>query len=656
MQSLWDETHAATLVNDPLALRVYTSRLLGSNPSLVLHGGGNTSVKAQVPNLFGEVEDILYVKGSGWDLGTIEAPGFAPVRMETLLRMAELKHLTDSDMVKYQRTAMIDPAAPNPSVEAVLHAIIPFTFVDHSHADAVVIMTNTENGEERICDLYGPNMFIVPYVMPGFILARTVYAMTRDVDWQTLDGMVLLNHGLFTWGDDARTSYERHIDIVTQAEEYLARHAVVSIPSAPAPHEDLPKLARLRQAVSQTVGAPMLAQLDTAEESLVFAAMPNAAEVGTRGLLTPDHVIRTKRIPIVVGADPAADMAQYVDEYHAYFTRHTDGTLTELNPAPRWAIWPQRGTVAFGRNVKEVSVINDIKRHTIAAIHVGEALGGWHVLGEKEIFEVEYWELEQAKLKRGGASPEFTGKVALVTGAASGIGQACVEALAAKGAAVAALDINPAITDQFDTPDVLGLVCDVSADASIQAAVDATIRHFGGLDIVVSNAGVFPNSQLLEEMDAAMWEHSMMLNLTSHQRLLQMCTPYLKMGIDPAVIIIASKNVPAPGPGAGAYSVAKAGLTQLARVAALELGKSGIRVNVLHPNAVFDTALWTEELLQMRADSYGITVDEYKRNNVLGVEITSHDVAALACAMAGPLFAQTTGAQVPIDGGNERVI
>lgn len=656
MQSLWDDSLATPFANSPLALRVYTSRLLGGNPSLVLHGGGNTSVKTHVPDLFGEREEILYVKGSGWDLATIEAAGFAPVRMKTLLRMAELEHLSDGDMVKHQRAAMIDPGAPTPSVEAILHAIIPFQFVDHSHADAVVIITNTEDGAERIRNLYGLNMLIVPYVMPGFILARTVYQMTRTIDWQRLDGMVLLNHGLFTWGDDARTSYERHIDIVTRAEEYLVAHAAVEIHTPQRAAEKRPALAHLRQSVSYASGAPMLAQLDASESAVAFSTLPNVADLSTRGLLTPDHVIRTKRIPTVIEDDPAAAIAQYVDDYHAYFARNTDGTLTELDPAPRWAVWPGHGTVAFGRTMQEMAIINDIVRHTIAAIHLAEALGGWHVLGEKEIFEIEYWELEQAKLKRGSRPPELAGKVALVTGAASGIGRACVEALVKRGAAVAALDINPAIANQFTSSQVLGVVCDVSNEDAMQNAIDATVRHFGGLDMIVSNAGVFTSSQTIADMGADSWERSLSLNLTSHQRLLQRAIPYLKLGFDPAVVIIASKNVPAPGPGAGAYSVAKAGLTQLARVAALELGKFGIRVNVLHPNAVFDTGIWTPEVLAQRAQSYGLTVDEYKRNNVLGVEVTSQDVAALACALLGPTFAKTTGAQIPVDGGNERVI
>lgn len=660
MKSLWDDQKAAALANDPLALRVYSSRLLGGDPTLVLHGGGNTSVKTTVKNFFGDEEEILYVKGSGWDLGTIEAPGFAPVRLSVPLRMAERETISDTDMVKNLRAGMLDSSAPTPSVETVLHAIIPFKFVDHTHADTVVAVMNTPGGAERMREIYGPNMLIVPYVMPGFILARTVYTMTRDIDWQKLDGILLMNHGVFTFADDAKRSYERHIEIVTQAEAYVAQHTEPRSATTTPAQVDLLQLARLRRAVSQARGTATLAQLNAGAEAVAFSTMPAIADVGTRGLMTPDHVLRTKRAPVMITSNVEADVAKYAENYRAYFERNKDmyagKKLNMLDPAPRWAIWPGQGTVALGRTVGEASIISDINYHTIHAIEQAEALGGWQVLSEPEIFEVEYWELEQAKGRAGAPGPVLQGKIALVTGAASGIGRACVEALHAQGATVAALDINPAITTTFTQKGILGQTCDVTSAEQLKAAIEATVRQFGGLDILVCNAGMFPSSQTIETMDAKAWSRSLELNLTSHQQLLQLAIPYLKLGVDPAVVIIASKNVPAPGPGAGAYSVAKAGLTQLARVAALELGQFGIRVNVMHPNAVFDTGIWTPEVLEKRAASYGISVDEYKKNNVLQVEITSKDVAALACAMVGPLFAKTTGAQVPIDGGNDRVI
>ncbi len=662
MQSRWNEKEAAKFAKDPLSLRVYSSRLLGSDPSLVLHGGGNTSVKATAQDIFGEEEEVLYVKGSGWDLATIEAPGFAPVRLSALRRMATLKELSDSDMVTAQRAALTDPYAPNPSVEAILHAIIPYRFVDHSHADAVVALTNTPEGEAIVRELYGPQMMIVPYVMPGFVLARTIYEMTRDTDWDSLPGMILLNHGVFTFADDARESYQRHIEIVTAAEEFIELKAgneteVKGTDSTSEPAVPLTELARLRKAVSGIRGQAVLASIDQGIATRRFSGLSEAPELATRGLLTPDHVIRTKRIPLVVTEEGAEqDVEGYASAYCEYFENHTDGSLSRLDPAPRWALWPGVGSVAFGVNPKEVAAIDDIRRHTLQAVGWSEALGGWQPLGESEIFAIEYWELEQAKLKGAGTPPPFQGKVALVTGGASGIGRACVEAFLGQGAVVAALDVSPEVEGLFDQQNALGISCDVSDFDGLKRAVDQVVGRWGGLDVVVCNAGIFPASQSIADMDAGHWDRSIQVNLTSQQRLLQACAPYLKLGCDPSVVVVGSKNAPAPGPGAGAYSVAKAGLTQLARVAALELAADGIRVNVLHPNAVFDTALWTDDLLRKRAASYGVSVEEYKARNLLGVEITSSDVAELACTLAGPAFAKTTGAQIPVDGGNDRVI
>ncbi len=656
MKSLWDEQQAAACGDDALALRVYTSRLLGREPSLVLHGGGNTSVKACVENLFGETESVLYVKGSGWDLATIEKPGFAPVRLDVLNKMAQLETLSDSDMVNAQRAAMLDPHAPNPSVEAILHAIIPFDFVDHTHADAVVTISNTADGEARLKEIYGDDVLILPYIMPGFVLARQVYEKTAGIDWSQLKGIVLMHHGLFTFADDGRESYENMIEMVSQAEAFLDQSAPIATATSMPATLDLMQLAAMRRAVSAARGAPVLAQLDNDADAVDFSARPDVADIAARGPLTPDHVIRTKRIAMIVGDDADASVSAFSDDYGDYFRRNNDGSLTCLDPAPRWALWPRRGALAFGTTPGECQIIADISRHTMQAIGRAEMLGGWDALPEKDIFELEYWELEQAKLKKGAAAPEFRGKVALVTGAASGIGAACVEALLARGAVVAALDIHADITSRFPATSVFGMVCDMTDPIAVQDAVAATIRRFGGLDMVISNAGVFPASSRIEAMDATTWQQSMDVNLSSHQHLMQEVIAYLKRGIDPAMVIIASKNVPAPGPGAAAYSVAKAGLTQLARVAALEFGADGVRVNVLHPNAVFDTAIWTDEVLRKRAASYGLSVQDYKTNNVLKCEVRSKHVAELACAMAGDLFACTTGAQLPVDGGNERVI
>ena len=656
MKSLWSDTSVDEISENPLQLRVYSSRLLGQDPDLVLHGGGNTSVKITEKNIFGDDEDILYVKGSGWDLGDIEAEGFAPVKLNVLQYMASLEQLSDTSMVSMQRAAMTNPYAPNPSVEAVLHAIIPFKYVDHTHADALVTITNTPNGEDKIKEIYGDRVLIVPYVMPGFILAKEIYGLTRDIDWAQYDGMILLNHGVFTFDDDAKSSYEKMIKIVSRAEDYIAAQTS-SITSAENNSKiDLQALATIRKKVSMLRGGAVYALADNSAEACSFASLNNIDSIASRGPLTPDHIIRTKKSPLIIQGNTSNEVDDYAAAYQTYFDKNANDHQVCLDHAPRWAVWKKQGLISFGTSLKEANIISDISCHTIKAIQLAEKLGGWQALPENDLFDMEYWELEQAKLNKSKISPEFQGKIALVTGAASGIGKACVEALLEKGAAVAALDIDPAINGMFGRNDVLEIICDVSNDAVLKNSVEETVRHFGGLDILVTNAGVFTANENIEDMSDDTWQLSMDINLSSHQRLMKYCIPYLRHGIDPAIVIIASKNVPAPGPGASAYSAAKAGLTQLARVAAFELGKDNIRVNTIHPNAVFDTGVWTEEMLQGRAKSYGISVDEYKANNVLHTAVTSKNVAEMACAMAGEAFAKTTGSQVPVDGGNERVI
>ncbi|MEM1320035.1 MAG: bifunctional aldolase/short-chain dehydrogenase [Bacteroidota bacterium] len=656
MRSRWNDQDAQALNNDLLQLRVYTSRLIGQEEDLVMHGGGNTSVKIRETNLFGEMEDLLYVKGSGWNLGTIEAPGFAPVRLQTLQQMAKLDTLSDPDMVKYQRAAMTNPFAPNPSVEAILHAIIPFTFVDHTHADAVVTITNTPSGEQRIKAIYDDRVLIIPYVMPGFILAKTIHQMTQGFDWNSIEALILMNHGVFTFHKDPKVSYENMIRIVSEAEDYLKAQGAVPVADAPPGQADPAQIAQIRQAVGQHWGQPVLARFNGSPATRHFTDHHATKSFANRGPITPDHIIRTKRIPVLLEGEPKQAIDQFVKQYQDYYNTYNDGSQQMLDPAPRWAVWPGHGTLSFGTTSKAITIISDISRHTMKAIQQAEHLEAWQPLPQKELFEMEYWVLEQAKLKKGGSPPPMQGKVALVSGAASGIGKACVEQLVAEGAVVVALDINPAIRDCFDPKSVLGVVCDLTQNDAIEAALTKAVLHFGGIDLLVSNAGIFPQSQAIAELDAELWSRSLDINLTSHQRLLHRCIPYLEQGFDPAVVIIGSKNVPAPGPGASAYSVAKAGLTQLARIAALELGKKGIRVNIIHPNAVYDTAIWTEEVLQARAEHYGLSIEAYKTNNVLKTEVTSKDVANLTVQLLGPAFGKITGAQIPIDGGNDRVI
>ncbi|MGB3405549.1 MAG: bifunctional aldolase/short-chain dehydrogenase [Microcoleaceae cyanobacterium] len=655
MKNLWNDQEAAQYQGD-LELRVYTSRLLGRDPSLVLHGGGNTSVKIQETNLVGEPEDILYVKGSGWDLATIETAGFSPVRMPHLLKLAKLEKLSDSQMVNELKTQMTRSSAPSPSVETILHATLPYKYVDHTHADAIIAVTNTAKGLERIQAIYGEKVVVIPYIMPGFDLARLCAEyFSKDATEKTI-GMVLMNHGIFSFGNTAKESYDRMIELVAMAEDYVEAHIPAKtddIPSITAPKTLVaPLLAQIRSEVSKVAGCPMIVSLQQTDKTLAFAQRPDIETLSQQGPATPDHVIRTKRIPLI-----GTDVSGYAAAYQDYFNSYGTSEHTILDPAPRVIIDPDFGICTVGKTAKDAQIVADIYDHTINVIETATQLGGYQALSAKDLFQVEYWELEQAKLRKGGQKPPFTGEIALVTGAASGIGKACVESLLSRGAAVIGLDINPEIEEMNSRLDFLGIMCDVTDEKEISSAIENSIRRFGGLDMLILNAGIFPRSCPIKDLTSETWRNVMAVNLDANLVLMRESFPYLKMAPNTGrVVIIGSKNVPAPGPGAAAYSASKAALNQLIRVAALEWGEAGIRLNSVHPNGVFDTGLWTEEILQSRASHYGLTVEEYKKNNLLKVEVSSHSVAELAIEMCGDLFAQTTAAQIPIDGGNERVI
>ncbi len=729
MLNRWDDGEAAqwTRLGD-LGEITYGSRLVGADPALVLHGGGNTSIKGHSTDPWGEPVPTLWVKGSGWDLATIEPPGFAPLRLEPVRRLAELAELSDTEMVSQLRIHLLDASAPNPSVEAILHALLPHRAVLHSHADAVLALTNTAEGDERVRELWGDRAVVVPYVMPGFDLARRCADEWQAQAHDGTEAMVLLNHGIFTFAETTRQAYDSMIDRISEAEQCLADAGVTSFGeadagaaegrSAPSPGSDaVETVAELRAAISAAAGVPMLLRDVHDERADAFCARDDLASVAQRGPATPDHIIRTKQFPMV-----GRDVAAFVDGYRAYFERnsgrHIDGgsksghgsrggtsqaSLTMLDPAPRLVLDRELGLWTAGRRAADCDIVADIYLHTIDVINAAEALGGYVALGEADLFDVEYWELEQAKLARAGAPAVLAGQVALVTGAASGIGRAAAAALASAGAAVVGIDIDPVISvdhdGDSDRPSALhgsawfGIEGDITDLGALSTAVVAAVNRFGGLDIVVAAAGIFgpsaPLAALAEDHANApacassargrrpdadrsrsgtgdhhhesalgtAWQQTFDINVVGAANTL--AAAHRVMRHSPTggrVVIVGSKNVPAPGKGAAAYSASKAALTQLARVAALEWAADGITVNVVHPDGVFDTGLWSDELIAERAASYELTPEQYRRRNLLGRELTSADVGALIAQMCSPAFAHTTGAQIPQDGGSDRVV
>jgi rhamnose utilization protein RhaD (predicted bifunctional aldolase and dehydrogenase)/NAD(P)-dependent dehydrogenase (short-subunit alcohol dehydrogenase family) len=655
----WDEAAAAdtaAAVADPhLGSCLYVSRLLGSDPGLVLHGGGNTSVKSELPDVTGAPQPVLWVKGSGCDLATVEARSFSPVALAPLHRLLALEHLDDTAMAREMRRATVDLGAPTPSVETLTHAALPHRHVLHAHPDAVLAATSIPAGLPAARRLFGPTYAVLPWVFPGFALARTVADLWHRRRRSGLRGIVLLHHGVLTFADDPRQAWQALLDCVALAASALPASRPREVARAPVPW-DRTEIGTLRRELSRLAGRSMIVTLDDSESARHFAGLPAVAALVQRGPLTPDHVLRTKRTAALVpypGAIRSA-LARFAHDYRGYFRRFAAGRhLTILDPAPRVVVAPGAGVFACGANAAEAAAALELWQHTMPAMLAAEELGGYRSLPARQIFELEYWPLEQEKLARRAAPPPLAGRVALVTGAAHGIGRASVDELLAQGAAVVGIDLDPTPS----TATYLGITADVRTAGAIDAAVEATARRFGGLDLLISNVGVFPPSRSVDQLSLEEWRAVMEINATSHLALLRAAIPLLECAPAPAsVVLIGSRNVLAPGPAAAAYSASKAALTQLARVAALELAVHGIRVNVLHPDGVFDTALWVPELLAERARRYRLSVELYRRRNLLHVEVKARDVARLAAAQCTELFACTTGAQIPVDGGNSRVV
>jgi len=384
IKNRWDENIASSLKSD-LELRVYSSRLLGSDSYLVLHGGGNTSVK---------IDGTLYVKGSGWDLESIEKEGFAPCNIDALLELLKLDSLSDSDMVKAQKESMTDSSAPNPSVEAILHALIPYKFVDHTHADSVVTISNSAKGATIIEEIYGDDFLIVPYVMPGFILAKEVYELSKSIDWSKIKGIILHNHGIFTFGESAKESYDSMIEWVAKSEKYLEENTSLECLNEGTAWSD-DDIKKVVDTVSKAKGFEVSYRVNSSPLARAFSSNE---EFFTKGILTPEHIIRTKRTPAVFECDFEAELLEYMKEYEEYFKTFAKDEIM-LNPAPNWAILKNHGTIAFGKNEKEAKIIEDINNHTMEAIIRAENLGGFCSLSLADSFAMEYWELEQAKLR-----------------------------------------------------------------------------------------------------------------------------------------------------------------------------------------------------------------------------------------------------------------
>ena len=679
MKSRWSASEAEALVaryapqrvNRDLALRTYTTRLLGSDPKLVLHGGGNTSVKTTMRDLLGDEVDVICVKGSGWDMGRIEPAGLPAVRLAELRRLRALEKLSDEDMVNFQRVNLLDSSAPNPSVETLLHAFLPHKFIDHTHSTAVLALTDQPDGEKIAREVFGDRVAYVPYTIPGFALAKSV-ADVFDKN-PRVEGLVLLQHGIFTVGDDARQAYERMIEFVTLAEERLAKQrksrAPVQLPTNIARLPDIAPILRGAVAIARDeLAGTVKRQILCFRTSPAILDYVNGAELqryAQQGVVTPDHTIRTKNWPLIVPAPDAHKLdawkkevvvavEAFVARYHAYFSRHNqraEPRKKELDPLPRVILVPGVGLFGVGASANDAAIAADIAENTIEVITDAEAIGEYRPISEADMFDVEYWSLEQAKLGKA-AEKVLARQVCVVTGGGSGIGAATARAMAAEGAEVAILDRDHDMAVKAAKAihrHALAIQCDVTDPMSVRAAFDTVVDAFGGVDIVVSNAGAAWQGNI-GSVDDEVLRKSFELNFFAHQSVAQNAVRIMKaQGTYGCLLFNTSKQAVNPGKDFGPYGLPKAATLFLVRQYALDHGKDGIRANAVNADRV-RSGLLTNEMVAARAKARGVSEATYMSGNLLGREVYAAEVAEAFVYLAHA--EKTTAAVITVDGGN----
>ena len=679
MQSKWSDADAKKFaadyapkgVNEDLVVRIYTTRLLGSDPKMVLHGGGNTSVKTVVKDQLGEDVDVICIKGSGWDMGVIEPAGLPAVRLEPLRKLRKLDKLSDEDMVNFQRINLLDSTSPNPSVETLLHAFLPHKFIDHVHSTAVLALTDQPDNKALVHEVYGDRVAYVPYTIPGFALAKAV----ADVfdKHPKAEGLILLQHGIFTMGDTAQQAYSRMIEFVTMAEERLKlQRKTAAAAKLPANLATLPEIAPiLRGAVAieknAMAGTAKRQILDfrTNPQILAYVNGAELARYSQVGVVTPDHTIRTKNWPVIVPAPEAgkldawakdvhAAVDAFVARYHKYFEVNNAKSPVkkkELDPLPRVILVPGVGMFGIGATAKDAAIAADIAENAVAVITDAEAMGEYRSISEFDMFEVEYWSLEQAKLGKSNEK-SLARQVAVITGGASGIGAATAKAMAKEGAEVAILDRDleaaKAAAKKIGGK-ALAVECDVTNPQSVRAAFDKVVSTFGGVDIVVSNAGAAWQGTI-GHVDDETLRKSFELNFWAHQAVAQHATRIMQaQGTYGVLLFNTSKQAVNPGKDFGPYGLPKAATLFLVKQYALDHGKDGIRANAVNADRI-RSGLLTDDMVAARSKARGVSEADYMAGNLLKREVTAEDVADAFVYLA--TATKTTAAVVTVDGGN----
>ena len=688
MQSAWVERDAETLIGElskppaaragidrDFALRIYSTRLLGRDPKLVLHGGGNTSLKTKLRDRLGEEADVLRVKSSGSDMGKIGADSFVAVRLSPMRKLRTLDTIGDEDLVGIERANLIDPSSPNPSVEMMLHALLPHKFVDHTHATAVLSAIDQPDGEQKCADIFGDRLGFVRYVMPGFGLAKAAIEVFERA--KPDDGLILAKHGIVTFGDTAREAYERMIAMVSLAEAFIARNrksvAAASLPRNVAGVAHIAPIVRgacsEKSVAVDGAWRRLVLEFRNGEAVQNFVNAKDLERVSQLGVITPDHTIRTKNWPLVLpmphtGAldefenAARARVNEFAGRYRRYFERNNKragGIKRELDALPRVVLVPGLGLFGLGRSKHDAVIAADIAEAWIEGVSSAEAIGRFESISEADMFDCEYWPLEQAKLGRRQDLEKLLpleGQIVAVTGAGGAIGAATAGAFAAAGAEVALLDVDFAAAERQAErlgATALPVVCDVTDAESVRTAFDKLVKNFGGVDIVVSNAGAAWQGRI-GEVDEEILRKSFDLNFYGQQRVAQAAVAIMRaQGTGGCLLFNVSKQAVNPGLDFGPYGIPKAAALALMRQYALDYGADGIRANAVNADRI-RSGLLTPDMIASRAKARGVSDRDYMIGNLLSREVTADDVAQAFLHLA--LELKTTASVTTVDGGN----
>ena len=679
MKNRWSDSIAENI--EGLDLIVYASRIIGEEPELVLWGGGNSSIKVTAKDHINQECQVLWIKGSGADMKTITPKQFTPLRLDDLLLLFDREDIMDEEMVEYQNRCVMALDRPKPSIETLLHAFLPVPHVYHTHADSICALTNTRDSFKLIRRVYGNNVDIVPYVRPGFRLAKAVAEAYRRNT--SLRAIILDKHGLVTWGRTAKEAYNETITMVTRAEQFIrqcVRNHAKSQVSASEKFSRSERLDRaamllpiLRGAISKR--RHMVLTYDDSGQILSFVNDPRARALSQVGPFTPDHMLHTKPKPLflelpssknphVIGQRVRKAVEDYKKAYDRYFEDYHPVSVTKLDPYPRIVLIPGFGMVTTGKDRRAARIAHDLYQHTMQVIRKAAAVNLYTSISPREMCDFEYWPMENYKLTLLPPEKPFARQIALITGAAGAIGSAIATRLVEEGAAVVLTDVNESTVRALSArlnqlsgeENTVAVVMDITNEADVARGFKKAVLAFGGLDLLISNAGI-ARSAPVDQISLQDWSDCFAVNATGH---FLVCREAMRLfqhqGLGGNIVVVATKNVLAPGKDFGAYSASKAAQSQFARVLAIEGADCGVRVNMVNPDGVLeDSGIWSKDIRKRRAQAYGIRPEEIEsfciKRTLLKVKVSALDVAEAVLFLASERSSKTTGSMIPVDGG-----